>query len=416
MRSVILNTYDKSGGAARAAFRLHKGLQGIGVDSRMLVQFKSGDDPSVIGPASKWARGFSLLRPTLDSLQLYLYRRRGPFIFSPAILPDSLPAKVAGLDPDLIHLHWVAGGFLRLETLRRFNRPLMWTLHDSWAFTGGCHLPFDCKRYRQSCGRCPELGSTKDRDLSRKVWERKKKAWQGLNLTVVTPSRWLAECARSSSLFRNFRVEVIPNGLNVERFKLMDKRIVRNFLSLPQDKKLVLFGAMNSTDDRNKGFRLLVQALRKVGQNGWSDEAELMVFGSSEPANPPHFGLKAHYMGRLHDDISLAMLYAAADVFVLPSIQENLPNTIMEALACGTPIVSFDVGGIPEMVEHQKNGYLAMAFDADELARGIGWVLEDPDRSIGLGKAAREKAVKEYALEVQSKRYLALYEEILKGD
>ncbi len=356
----------------------------------------------------------SIVAPTLDALPLELYRKRERTIFSPAYLPERLARKIALIDPDIIHLHWVCGGFLRIESLKKFHKPIVWTLHDMWAFTGGCHYDGSCGRYKDACGACPQLGSRRRHDLSRWIWKRKKRAWQGIDITIVTPSRWLAECVKASSLFQRYRIEVIPNGLNIHCFKPIDKKIARDILSLPQDKRLILFGAMDSTTNKRKGFQFLAPVVQVLANNGWHNNVELIVFGSSKPDNPPEFGLKVNYLGQFKDEISLAILYAAADVFVLPSTQENLPNTMMESLACGTPVVAFNVGGIPEMVEHQVNGYLAKAFDTDEFASGIKWVLEDPERFLRLGKAAREKVVKEYAIEVQAGRYLNLYEEILE--
>lgn len=415
MKTVILNTFDTRGGAARAANRLHKGLQSIGVDSTMLVQSKYGDEPTVIGPLPMLPTGIALMRPLLDSIPLKCYPNRTPFIFSPAILPERLAAKVAALNPEIIHLHWVALGFLKIETLRRFEKPIVWTLHDSWAFTGGCHIPFECMRYRQMCGACPALGSTKENDLSRKIWKRKAKAWKGLNLTVVTPSRWLAECARSSSLFHDVRVEVIPNGLDIQRYKPVDRHVARELLLLPKDKKLILFGAVSSTSDRNKGFHLLLPALKNMADNSWENRAELVVFGATKPVNGPDFGLSTHYLGHFNDKISMNLLYAAVDVFVAPSIQENLPNTVMEALACGTPCVAFNIGGMPDMIEHKKNGYLARPFETDDLARGIEWVLNDDERRKILSLRAREKVEKEFELTLVARWYRKLYEDILRG-
>ena len=201
----------------------HRGLNNIGHENLMLVQYKSSDDPKIIAPTTKWGKGFSLVRPTLDSLPLIFYPKRKALVYSPAFFPDSIHAKVGALSPDIIHLHWIASGFLRLETHRYFNRPLVWTLHDSWAFTGGCHIPFDCTRYKEHSGRCPALASKSEHDLSNWIWWRKRKAWKDLRFTVVTPSRWLANCARASSLFRDIRIEVIPNGINVSLFKPVDK-------------------------------------------------------------------------------------------------------------------------------------------------------------------------------------------------
>lgn len=413
MKALLLNTFDSGGGAAIAACRLNRGLRDVGVDSSMMVQIKSDNNPYIVGPASKFERGISILRPEIDSLPLKLYPHRNQFIFSPAFMPERISATVASLNPDIINLHWVAYGFLKIETLKCFKKPIIWTLHDMWAFTGGCHIPFECTRYREMCGACPTLGSIKENDLSRKIWRRKQKAWKYLNMTVVAPSRWLAECARSSSLFSDVRVEVIPNGLDIQIFKPIEKSVARNILSLPQDKKLILFGAMDSISDRNKGFHLLSPALQMLSEKGWGDKAELIVFGAREPENPPALGMKARYIGKLNDEVSLALLYSAADIFVLPSVQENLPNTVMEAIACSTPCVAFNQGGLPDLIEHGKNGYLAKPFETDDLARGIEWVLDDDERRKDLSHRAREKVENEFAIEKVAKRYADLYRKIV---
>jgi len=413
MKVVLLSTFDKLGGAAIGSLRLHKALLNIGVDSKMLVQWKDNSEPTIIGPETIREKILAKIKPYADSFITKFYKQRPVNKFSTSILPDRLPEKVAALTPDVIYLHWVARGFLQIETLKHFDKPLVWKLADSWAFTGGCHLPFDCTRYRESCGACPVLGSTKEYDLSRWIWHRKRKSWKDLDLTIVTPSHWLAECARSSSLFRNLRIEVIPNGLDVTRFKPMDKLAAREFLSLPPDKKLILFGALsNSTGDRNKGFHLLLPALQKLAANGWSDRAEVTLLGASEPVNPPEWGMKASYSGRLHDEISMAVLYSAADVLVAPSMQENLSNMVMEGLACGTPCVAFDIGGMPDMIEHQCNGYLARPFEIDDLAQGIAWVLEDEKRHRQLCDRARKKVEEEFTQELQAHRYVSLFQEV----
>lgn len=414
MKVLMLNTSDSGGGAARAAYRLHSGLRSIGVDSGMLVQSKNGDDPNVIGPPTKFAQFFGMLRPHLDYLPLKLYPRRHRSIFSPAIMPEQLFSRVSGLSPDILHLHWINEGFLRVENLKLFRQPLVWTLHDSWAFTGGCHVPLECNRYRRSCGKCPQLGSLKEYDLSRRVWSRKKKHWDGLNLTVVTPSRWLADCAKSSSLFGNVRVEVIPNGLDLQRYRPFDRRTARNIFGLPQDKKLILFGGVGIASDHNKGFHLLVSALQELAAKGWSEKAELIVFGAAVQDTVPDFGLITHYIGRLHDDISLAVLYAAADVFVMPSIQENLPNTVMESMACGTPCVAFDQGGLPDLIDHEKTGYLARPFEAEDLSAGLAWVLSGENTCRKMGERARAKVEADFALEKIAGRYADLYQELLE--
>ncbi len=414
MKVMFLNA-SQEGGAAKAALRLMKGVQDKGVDARLIVQLKSGRNPSVIGPQTKIETAMGFILPRIEWLCVGLYARRRGCMFSPAMMPDRLPSRVARFGSDIIHLHWVANAFMRVETLRLFNRPLIWTLHDSWAFTGGCHVPLDCTRYQRTCGKCPALSSSFSLDPSRWLWRRKQKAWRGLDLTVVTPSRWLGKCAQASSLFRNVRIEVIPNGLDLQLFKPVDKRLLREELSLPQEKKLVLFGGKSVTSDPNKGVRILAQSLRGLAERGWRDTAEVVVFGESKPKRPPDFGLKVHYMGWLNDDAATSRLYAAADVSVVPSLQENLSYTTMESMACGTPCVAFDQGGMPDMIESGHTGYLARPHDPGDLAQGIAWVLENEDRRKNLSLQARIKVEQEFSLDTVADRYVKLYGEMVKN-
>ena len=414
MKVVLLNSSDTEGGAARAAYRLHQGLRGIGVSSEMLVKNQNSGDLSVISTQKGMAKSFDKIISVLSNSPLRLYPERNPGIFSPQWLPDSLAAKVAKIQPDIINLHWVCGGYMQVESVAKFHKPLVWTLHDMWAFTGGCHYSEECDRYIRSCGSCPQLHSGKDSDLSRWVWWRKAKAWKNLNLTLVTPSAWLAECAKSSSLCKDYRVEVIPNGINAQRYKPINREWAREILNLPQDKQIVLFGGAGGTGDRWKGFNLLVPALQSLSKSGWNDRIELLVFGSSQPSNPIELGFKAHYLGKFADDISLAIVYAAADVFVAPSVYDNLPNTVMEAAACGIPSVGFKIGGMPDLIDHCSNGYLAKPYETEDLARGIAWVLEDSERHQKLCHNAREKVEAKFTLEVQAREYQKLYEEVLQ--
>ena len=415
MKILLLNTYDIQGGAARAAYRLHQGLQSINANSQMLVQIKHSDARTVIGSPATSGIGKVMTgsRLTLGQLPLKFYSNRQPTSYHIQWFPDNITSKVAQLQPDVINLHWVCAGFMQVETISKLNKPLVWTLHDMWAFTGGCTYNGKCDRYIVSCGTCPQLGSSKAWDLSRWVWQRKVKAWQNLNLTIVTPSLWLANCASSSSLFKNLRVEVIPYGLNTEIYRPINRQVAREMLRLPQDKQLILFGSLRATSEKRKGFNLLQQAMQDLSQSGCQNDVELVVFGASEPENSPEFGFKAHYLGTLNDDLSLGLAYAAADVFVAPSVQDNLPNTVMEAIACGTPCVAFKVGGMPDLIEHQKNGYLAQPYQIEDLAQGIAWVLNNQERHQKLSHRAREKAEQEFTLKIQASRYLSLFTEIL---
>ncbi|MGL6338393.1 MAG: glycosyltransferase, partial [Waterburya sp.] len=243
-------------------------------------------------------------------------------------------------------------------------------------------------------------------------WQRKAKAWQNLNMTIVTPSNWLAKCAQSSSLFKNLPIKVIGYGINPQIYQPHPTQLARKILNLPQDKKIILFGALNSTQDQRKGFPLLLSALKNLQHLESSEQIELVIFGASAPVNPIDFGFKTHYIGKFNDDISLSLLYAAADVFVAPSLQDNLPNTVLESIFCGIPCVAFNIGGMPDMIEHQKNGYLAQAFSPEDLAQGIHWVLGDANRYQQLADNSRAKAIAEFNLEQQTQQYLRVFNDL----
>ncbi|MBI3582500.1 MAG: glycosyltransferase family 4 protein [Nitrospinae bacterium] len=413
MKVLLLNTYDMvGGGAARAVFRFHQGLRRLGVDSQMLVQEKTSNEISIIGPESRLRKGVNKRRRFLDSLPLKLYPLRKEIIFSSAYLPEDINRQVRNINPDILHLNWIADGFVRIETLGKFKKPIVWTLHDSWAFTGGCHIPFECNRYVDNCGACPTLGSNFKKDLSYQILKRKKNSWKDLKLTLVTPSHWLRTCVQKSSLFRDMSVKTIPNGLDLNCYKPIEKKLARELLLLPQNKKLILFGA-NNPSDKNKGFHLLLEALKSLEEKGRGEDYELLIFGGEDPDGRRDLKMKSQYLGILHDDNSLKLLYSAADVFVSTSIQENLSNMIMEALACGTPCVAYNIGGMPDMIEHQLNGYLVKPYEIDQFAEGIDWVISEPDRMKMLSRRAREKAVEEFEIEHIVNQYLELYEEIL---
>jgi len=416
MNVLLVSTDDIAPGAARAAYRLNKSFQKIGIQSQMLVQTKQSDDKTVLGQQSRSGinKALSGLRLTVDHLPLKLYTNREQTNYSLQFIPDDLATKVHQINPDIVSLHWVCGGYLQIESLNKLNRPITWTLRDMWSFTGGCHYSGDCDRYTQSCGNCPKLNSNADYDLSRWVWNRKARAWKDLNLTVVALSQWIGTCASKSSLFKDRRIEVIPNGLDTHTYRPIERQIARNLLQLPHDKHLILFGAVKATSDKRKGFQLLQSALQDLSQSAWQDKLELVIFGASRPEQPIDFGFKAHYLGELHDDLALALVYSAADLLVAPSIEENLPNTVLEAISCGTPCVAFNIGGMPDLIEHHENGYLAQPFKIEDLAQGIAWVLENSDRYQKLSHRAREKAEQEFALEIQAHRYSALFDEILK--
>jgi len=411
MNVLILNTSDICGGAARAAHRLHEALLGEGVYSQMLVQENKSKEYRVLIPSeNKLKKAINKIRPFTEQFHLSGYKNRSKTPFSISILPSKdVIKKINQINPDIVHLHWICEGFLKIEDISLIKQPIVWSLHDMWPFTGGCHYDDGCGKYVNNCGSCKVLQSNTDNDLSRKIWNRKKKTFPKIN--VVGLSKWLEECAKESSLFKQNKIVNLPNPINSLIFKPLEKLIARNLWAFPDNKRLILFGAMNATDDQRKGFKELSEALNKLRVKN----VELIVFGSPEPKELQNFGYKTHYLGQLHDEISLATLYSVVDVMVAPSLQENLSNTIMESLACGTPVIAFDIGGNSDMIEHRINGYLAEPFDTSDLARGIEWVLNAPNYD-ELCINAREKVLREFDHKVVVKKYIKLYQEILSEE
>jgi len=260
----------------------------------MLVPDRRIDDRTVMSAPNKVAQRMWKARPVLDALPLQFYRNRQsyPARLSVEWLPDIITSRIAALNPDVVNLHWIGDGFVAAEALSEFNKPIVWTLHDMSAFTGGCYYSQECDRYTKSCGNCPLLGHNKSWDLSRWVWQRKAKPWQNLKLTVLTPSKWLADSAKSSSLLKNSDIRVIPNGLDTGTYKPCDRQTARNILNLPQDRQLILFGTLSSTSNKRKGFPLLQQALKQLSNYQNSQNWELIVCGASQPKEKLDIDLK----------------------------------------------------------------------------------------------------------------------------
>lgn len=413
MKILHISTYDLKGGAARATYRLHTGLSRVGLHSEMLVRQKSGDDSAVCSPIENLERAYSWFRPRLAKQLLMLQKTSNPILHSLNVLPSGVAKQINNSHADLVNLHWVGDEMLSVGEIGRIEKPTVWTLHDEWAFCGAEHYDEvgGAERYKESYLKENRNPGHTGLDLDRWTWGRKQRHWMKRPMTLVSPSQWLGACARESFLFKHCRVEVIPNGLDTDLYKPHDKKWARQVLNLPHDKKLVLFGAANRLNDEIKGFHLLHSALI----SSELEQANLVIFGASRPEEPVDFGMTTRYMGRLYDDYSLVLLYSAADVMVVPSIKEAFGQTASEALSCGTPVVAFDATGLKDIVDHKQNGYLARSYDPEDLARGIQWVLADGDRHIMLAKAARDKAVAEYAMERQARRYEQLYREVLSG-
>jgi glycosyltransferase involved in cell wall biosynthesis len=347
------------------------------------------------------------LKPTLDTYPVKKYKNRQSSDFSPSWIPFSNAVKkINALNPDIVHLHWVCESFIRPEDLSKIKAPVVWTMHDMWPFTGGCHYAGTCTKYKSGCQNCPLLNSGRDKDLSYRLYARKKVAFDKVqNLTLVGSSKWMADCARESSLSRGKNVVSLPNPIDTERYKPIGKEVAKNSLNLSLDKKIVLF--CESKNPR-KGYQYLSEALKNVNTR----EIELLTFGGLVPGLKETTEFKMHRMGEVSDDITLQILYNAADVVVVPSLEENLSNIIMESLSCGTPVVAFDIGGNSDMIDHRLNGYLAKEMDANDLAAGIDWVISNT-KDNNLGTNARNKVLSTFDSKVVVKQYIALYQSLL---
>jgi glycosyltransferase involved in cell wall biosynthesis len=302
-------------------------------------------------------------------------------------------------------VHWINGEMMSISDIGQLIKPVVWTLHDMWAFCGAEHYTED---FRWRDGYTPNNRPSYEGgfDLNRWTLERKRKHWKR-PMHIVTPSRWLAECAKQSVLMRDWPITVIPNAIDTNVWQPVEKTLARQLLHLPPDLPLLLFGAIGGTQDPRKGFDLLRAALNHL--RGQLPGLELVVFGQLAPKEPVDMGFPVHYTGHLHDDVSLRLLYSAADVIVVPSRQEAFGQTASEAHACGTPAVAFDNSGLVDIVRHQQTGYLAKAFDAEDLAQGIQWVLADPARHSELCTNARNDAVARFSCPVVSAQYMQVY-------
>ena len=413
MRILHINTNDQDGGAARAAYRIYQGEKRAGIDARFLSIAKHQDDSQILtieGKKNNLKKQFNM-RWTSLLMKLAGVKVKTPW--NPNIIPFYLMKPFFSQKWNIVHLHWINDGMMDIRELADIKSPVVWTLHDSWAFTGGCHIPYKCREYEQGCKKCPQLIGGSRFDLAQIVFNAKVESYPK-NMTIVCPSSWLAECARNSLLFHDKDIRVIPNGVDMKRYCPQDKAFSRRVLGISSDCKLILFGAMGATSDENKGFKYLYKAIRKLPEKlGATEKVQLVVFGSGKPENDVDFGFPVRYMGRLYDDVSLTILYSAADVMVVPSKSENLPNAVVETMACGTPCVGFRIGGIPDLIDHKETGYLAEPYEADDLANGIAFVLEDYGRKKAMSKFARERIEKKCNLDDVVEQYRALYETLI---
>ena len=410
MRVLLLSTSDIGGGAAIATYRIHRGLKAIGVDSTLLVDEKRTDDPSVI-QLNVFQRANTYIKWKQESIQLQKYRNRDRAIaFSTGVHGNTFHRIIDEINPSIINAHWICGGFASLQLLEEIRRPLVWSFHDMWGFTGGCHYDQECGKYMDHCGHCPVLGSDNDMDLSRMGYLRKRRLFdRKKDIFPVCSSNWLARCASESSLLGDKEIKVIHTGVDLTLFQAVDRLEMKNKLGWPVDKKVILFGALHGKGDVRKGFHLIKAASQFLDK----DKYCFAFFGNDLKMARKEFpGFEVFSMGLVKNESALARIYAAADLLLLPSLQENLANISLEALACGTPVVGFEIGGNRDMISHRKEGYLAKPYDCEELAAGIEWVISNDQHKI-LCKNARIKAETLFNYTQAAANYLSLYQSIL---
>jgi glycosyltransferase involved in cell wall biosynthesis len=404
MNILLLNTYAH-GGAGIAARRLQSALRHAGQQADLLTAEQAG---------SRW--------PFYAEKLLFLPYERDRsvrFQFSTARVGASLVQHPLVQAADVLHLHWVNQGFLSLsgiQALAALQKPIVWTLHDMWAFTGGCHYSGGCDHFMRDCGHCPMLRRPAEGDLSRRIVQRKKMTYSA-DIQYVTCSQWLANTARQSSLLRQSAVTSIPNPIDTSLFKPLsaeERRARRAALDLPVDRPIVLFSAMKVGDHR-KGYDYFVQALAHLHQSQITYEKPpyLLVLGDMQPEAMRDWPLEGRATGLVSEPQRMADFYALADAFVIPSLEDNLPNTVMESLACGTPVVGFDTGGVPEMVGHGSEGFIVPQRDAVGLATRLAQLLSDEPMRAQMRQSARQKVLSQYSEAVVAQRYVALYERML---
>jgi glycosyltransferase involved in cell wall biosynthesis len=404
MKIGILNRSDLNGGAAVSSLRLFLNLKEHEVNVEYLVGIKEGKNSSIM--LHYKSDFFTKLRKYFE--QLLLNKKNGNLPFSLGMIPYPINFFIRYHKIDIVHFNWVGGGFISIKSLSKIKKPIVWTMHDSWSFTGGCHIPYDCSNFVTNCGRCPQLNSVNKQDLSAYLYKIKKSTYNNINnITFVSPSKWLAEIASKSGLLSEKKIVVIPNGIDTFKFSPKIKDNARSFLNLKTKKKVVAFGAVQSTNDKNKGYIQLLSALDLLKELDF----DVIVFGSNNIEIHEISGKKTYFLGRIWNEDLMSTIYSAADLTIVPSLSENLSNVIMESLSCGTPVVAFDIGGNADLIEHKLNGYLAKPYNIEDLAFGINYILFNSNLR-QLQENSRKKIVDNFDINIISDMYHKLYKSV----
>ncbi|SDF04902.1 Glycosyltransferase involved in cell wall bisynthesis [Dyadobacter soli] len=410
-----LSTFHWEGGAGVAAARLHQALRNAGTDSQLMVSEISSPAPHTTAWAdASWKSRKAWGNFVLERLSFLPYEKDKSvrFAFSPAVAGADIADHPLVKQASIIHLHWINFGFLSMKSLEKLfalGKPIVWTLHDMWTFTGGCHYNRGCERYLSHCCYCPYLKKPGEYDIAFTQFEKKQRLYQNTNLTLVSPSRWLDNLVQKAALTNGKPSRAIPNCIDTNFFKPGDRIGARNALGLPADKRLLLFAGANTQDPR-KGFTYFREAMQDPDLAG----TEVMILGKGKPENFKDMPVKVHFLGKISDSAQMVQAYNAADMLIVPSLEDNLPNTIMEAMACGTPAVGFDTGGIPEMIGHLESGFISKSKSPSSLSEGIQWVLSHNSNG-AISEQARAKVLQHYSEEVIARQYSQLYDSLLHG-
>lgn len=412
MRVLIVNTSDRSGGAAVAANRLMMALNNHGVKVKMLVRDKISDSLTIVAlPKSPLLHWNFLWERFIIYCRLH-FSRKHLFEIDLANTGSDITRLPEFQEADVIHLHWINQGMLSLGTIRkilRSGKPVVWTMHDIWPATGLCHVTLGCRYFTSVCHQCRLLpGGGSDNDLSTSVWRKKERMLDGESIFFVACSRWLAGEAKASGLLKGQKITSIPNPIDTHVYKPGDRMEARRRLGLKEDRQYILFASQRATNE-NKGMDYLIEACRQLHD---LPQVTVLILGGHAEEVAPQLSLDAVPLGYVNDERRIVEIYQAADVFVLPSLSENLPNTIMEAMACGLPCVGFCVGGIPEEIDHKRNGYVAEYRNACDLANGIRWVLTSA-KSDELSRDCVRKVTQNYSQQSVALRYIDVYEQAM---
>jgi glycosyltransferase involved in cell wall biosynthesis len=414
MKVLIVNTSEQAGGAAVAANRLMDALNNHGVKAKMLVRDKQTGDICVAGLEGTIGKKWHFLWERLVIFFHLHFKREHLFELDIANSGTDITTLREFKEADIIHLHWINQGMLSLKGIRkilRSGKPVVWTMHDIWPATGICHLTLGCTSFRQSCRQCKYLpGNGADNDLAAKVWRRKRQVLSEGNISFVACSKWLEQEAKSSGLLQGQTITSIPNPIETRIFCPGDKAKAREDEQLPADKRLILFVCQRVTNP-NKGMSYLIEACRQLAAQHpeMKEQTGVVILGGHAEEVAGELPFETYPLGYVSDPQRMATIYRASDVFVLPSLSENLPNTIMEAMACGVPCVGFHVGGIPEMIDHRENGYVAEYRNAADLAQGLYYVLAEADHE-ALSKACLHKVASCYSQSSVARQYINEYQ------